>query len=255
MGAIRNLSRTLVLCGAVLLLAASAQATPLGLEVGDVITQFEWDSLQSEPGDGADWDLSAGIFHSDGRVTSVQLQAAPFTRTQSNVDMRFDLGLQSHNLFFTNPPTNTLVFANAIMPGSVTPHFVMQENGVNILWGNFTAGLLLEGNFDITDESPQPLLARGRITLTGGDANLREALGGAVNVAGTLLLSASVFGFNAPLANLAADGNIFNSDFTVSLSGTLIPISASAFVPEPTTALLLGAGLLGLLAIGRRRTR
>jgi hypothetical protein len=81
-----------------------------------------------------------------------------------------------------------------------------------------------------------------------------DALGG-VGGQANLLLTASFSGFNPSLAALAFDGNIFNSNFNVSLSGTLIPISPSPFVPEPTTALLLAGGLLGLLAMGRRRRR
>ena len=73
-----------------------------------------------------------------------------------------------------------------------------------------------------------------------------------------LSLVATVGAFNPNLIlgplNLAGDGNIVNSNFFVELSGTLTPNSSSAFVPEPTTALLLSAGLLGLLAMGRRRT-
>jgi hypothetical protein len=70
-----------------------------------------------------------------------------------------------------------------------------------------------------------------------------------------LLIDGTIFDFNMPLDNLAKDGNVFNTSFTVSLSGTLIPLNPSPFVPEPSTALLLGAGLLGLLAMGRRRIR
>ena len=91
-----------------------------------------------------------------------------------------------------------------------------------------------------------------KINITGGDLNLVNALGGLGGEA-ELLLTGSIFGFSPKLNALANDLNIFNSSFTVSLSGTLIPITPAPFTPEPGTALLLGAGLVGLLAMGRRR--
>lgn len=254
MGAIRNLSRTLALCSAVLLLAASAQAIPLGLQVGDKIQQLEWDSDHSVSGDGGVWDLSQSLFHADGRVNSVQLSEGPSapTITPGNVDMRFDLTLNQQYVDLSGSPW---IFANSTLPGAgLMPDFAVKESGVNILWGNFSAPVYLEGNLNVNDDNPQPLLGVGKITILGGDATLVTALGGTGGQA-NLLLTASFFGFDPPLAGLASDGNIFNSDFNVSLSGTLIPINPSPFVPEPTTALLLGAGLLSLLAMGRRRNR
>jgi hypothetical protein len=244
----------LVLCAALVFLAASAQATPLGLQVGDKIQQFEWDALQSVPGDGGAWDVSSGIFHADGRINSVQLLEGPSapTITPSGVTMRFDLGLLSQSVDLSNYP---IAFANATLPGAFVniPSFEIFEGNVSILSGQFSIPLFLQGEFNVLDSTPQPLSAVGRVTVTGGDPNLVAAIGpgGAAN----LLLDGTIFGFDPPLSSLAGDLNIFNSSFTVSLSGTLIPILPSPFVPEPTTALLLGAGLLGLLAMGRWRHR
>jgi hypothetical protein len=98
------------------------------------------------------------------------------------------------------------------------------------------------------------MLAVGDITITGGHPDLVAALGGAGGTA-FLNLVATATSFAPNLLVLGADNNIVNSNFFVELSGTLTPTTASAFVPEPTTALVLGTGLLGLLAFGRRRSR
>ena len=65
----------------------------------------------------------------------------------------------------------------------------------------------------------------------------------------------SVPAFAPDVGTLLADNEIFNSDFAVSLSGTLVPLTAAPFVPEPSTALLLGGGLIALIGVSRRARR
>lgn len=234
--------------------AAPAQATPLGLSVGDEVTSIEFDALRTVPGDGGTFDVSLGAiggFFADGRINSVDI-VGPATIAQSNVDLRFDLDLVSQNI--AGGPT--IFSSNAFFSGAaaVSPDFTITENNVVILTGNFTSLLRIEGNINIALNTPAPLSGVAKVTLTGGDSDLLNALGGAGGQA-NLLLTAGFFDFNASLASLASDGNVFNSNFMVSLTGSLQPLNPSPFVPEPATAVLLGGGLVGLLAFSRRVRR
>lgn len=78
--------------------------------------------------------------------------------------------------------------------------------------------------------------------------NALGGIGGMANV----VLGATIGDFTPGLPALAADGNIWNSNFTLSLTGTLVPLAPAPFVPEPSTALLTGAGLLALVGVARR---
>jgi hypothetical protein len=235
--------------------AAPAGAGPLGLNNGDTITSVEWDALMSTPGQGGAYDNPTGLFHTDGRVTAVNIQG-PTTVLQSNVDFEFDLAFVSESLNFVNfPPT---VFSNIVLGSAgnavAGPDVIVRENGNTILFGDFTSLVVAAGDIDVLNGSSQ-IVAVGRITITGGDANLVNALGGAGVGQANILLTASIFGFSPDVTTLLADQVLFNSNFAVSLSGTLIPLSSAPFVPEPSTALLLGGGLIALIGVTRRARR
>jgi hypothetical protein len=250
--------RRVALVGAVAVLigfGTTVQAAPFGLQIGDEIVQIEWDALQSVPGDGASWDVSEDHFHADGRITAVNLSApspsAP-ALNPVNSDLVFDLSLDTHGLFI-NFATGQ-AFANSLLPGFfvVLPSFEVFDNGISVLEGQFTGGgVFIEGNIDLTTNAAQILTGTGAINVTGGDANLVAALGG-MGAGAEIILSFSTFNFSPPLQNLVLSGNIWDQDFQVSLSGTVSPFTSSPFVPEPSTALLLGGGLLGLLGVSRR---
>lgn len=238
-----------------LLFAGAASAAPLGLTVGDVITSVEWDALMSNPPQGGFYDNSTGLFHSDGRVTSVDIQG-PTTIGQSGVEFEFDLDFLSEFLDFSGAPVVLTNIALQTPGGSVSgPDVTIRENGNTILFGNFSSLVTASGQMNLASNNSE-IVAIGRITITGGDAMLVNALGGAGIGQADILLAASVFDFSPSILTLVGgDGEIFNSNFGVSLSGTLTPLNSAPFVPEPSTALLLGGGLVGLVAVTRRARR
>ena len=235
--------------------AEPASAAPLGLVLGDQISSIEWDALTTNPGQGGFYNDTTNLFSGDGQITAVNIQG-PTTLVQNNVSLNFDLDFISETLDFSSFPP--IVHQNITLgtPGNsiAGPDVIIRENGNTILFGNFTSLVVADGDIDTTSGSSQ-IIANGRITITGGDADLVNALGGVGLGQADILLTASVFGFSPSAATLLADGEIFNSDFAVSLSGTLTPLTAAPFVPEPSTALLLGGGLIALIGVSRRARR
>lgn len=232
-------------------IAAPAHGYPLGLSVGDTIQTIEWDALKTD-GNGGEFDVASNIFTTTGQFTSVLLTTGPPAIPQSNVDFDFDLNfitemVQPLAVPFINV-SSTLRSPGAMLVG---PDVVVIENGNIVLEGQFVGNLTIGGIIDITEEAAV-LQAVGVITITGGDPNLVAALGGSGVGEANVFLTAFLDSFNPSLPTLIADNQVWNSDFNVSLSGTVVPLNASAFVPEPSTALLLGAGLIGLLGTSRR---
>ncbi len=228
------------------LIASPGYANPLGLSVGDEITSIEWDALEGNS-EGGFYNVSTNLLDIDGTVNSVTI-AGPSTLVQSNVSFAASLNFISESVNVNLP----FIGMDSIYrsPG-FNPDVVMQENGVNILLGSFTSDVLVSGTVNIL-ANVAVFTGIGRITVDGGDPDLVEALGGAGTGQANILLTMSVFDFVPGAQNLVLDNVLHNSNYMVSISGTLIPLSSSPFVPEPSTALLLGGGLVGLLAVSRR---
>ena len=141
------------------------------------------------------FDAGTGLFTGLGQITTV-LTETPSAINQSGVDLTFNLDLVSES---NNYLGGTIFAVNAIFTsaGGGGPDFLMQEGGLNILFGNFSSDLKLQKNIDVTD-AQQTFATSATILIAGGDADLVAALGGAG--AGVLLQTFVVFDFTPSLA-------------------------------------------------------
>lgn len=243
-------SRTwLLLTALVVLLPCGAQATPLGLQNGDVVTVLEWDADRlGVPGDGGDFTstgTNVGDTVIDGRITSVEL-SGPVTNPLSGVDFVLSATLTSVTVI---PLGGTNVLVNLLFMGVAGDDIVVTEGGNTILTAELDAsGFTVGGVFDTAAPatlSPPAIANAVDIAISGGDPALVAALGGT----GTLVLDGTLFDFAPSIGTILANSAI-DEDFVYSGSGTISPTNPSAFVPEPAAALLVALGLTGL---ARRR--
>lgn len=239
-----------------LLVAGPATATPLSLQAGDVVSVVEWgaqkDDLDGDPG---------GTFTTDpdsldvlGDIESVTVQNS-LTRTVTGTNFTFSATLSS---FSTTDLGGNQLLVLADFTGVTGHDIVVTDSTGTILTAEFASALQFGGVIDTTnpqtvDTSTQQVNATD-IEITGGDPLLTAALGEDPSGAdGILELTGTIDGFDPSLSTLLADDVLFNETFTFSGGGQITPVQPSAFVPEPTTVVLVGSGLLGLAVAGRRR--
>ncbi len=242
---LRRFSRLggLLFCCA-LLSPVAGHASPLGLTAGDVVDLIEIDALRAN-GDGVAYTAGTTTAVADGQATSVVRSVGGGPLLQTGVDFAFDVSLVSQSV---TPIAGNLVLIDVTFGNASPTAFSMTEVGLGtVLTASFATPFSLSGFVNILSPTLS-LTGSANLAITGGNSLLVSALGGAAE----LDLDAAAFNFLPPLATIAADGNIFNDDSTFALSGVLRPTAPSPFVPEPSTALLMASGLLGLLGAGRR---
>lgn len=250
--ALRGVGIALLVIG----LSTTATATPLGLQPGDEVQSIEWDASQSIPGDGATFDPAVGPngqIHADGRITAVTIQG-PTTNPVVDTDLRFDMGFISDQVFPGSGPNEIGFLAFFGSAVNVTSDVAITDNSGVILTGDFAGTVTIGGVVNkLAGTINAPTLAVvGNINITGGNPNLVAALGG-ISAMAELQLSGDLSDFMPGLNVTVADNTAFNDFFTFTADGIIRPLDPSPFVPEPSTALLFGFGMLGMLAVSRRR--
>lgn len=163
-----------------------------------------------------------------------------FDPASTNINRARFVGTGGGELFILDPTDNTTVLLSFDLSFIDVSQTAIAFPGVD------PDGLILLGNADPASFNT----ARGSaLTVSGGTLN--AVVGGIGTPAVLSILMATI---DPPLLSSADRKGYFNDNF---LSGVGSPPVATTvwdltIIPEPTTALLLGAGLLGLLAFARR---
>jgi len=257
MGAMKNLSRTLVWCAAGLLLAGSAQATPLGLQNGDIVDSIEWDSLldgsDGPGGDGGSFTSTGddtGDSTMDGRITSVTIRGNPVANTLSDTNFMLKASMSGLTII---PLGGTFIAVSVDFDGVAGDDITLSDGTGTILTAELDSGFTIGGVYDTEAMTNVATANAVNISVSGGDPTLVAALGD-IGGGATLNFDGTLFDFLPTLEDILYD-QIINESYVFSGSGNIQPTAPVPFVPEPGTLVLMGLGLLGLSLTGSRSRR
>ncbi|MDP3938973.1 MAG: PEP-CTERM sorting domain-containing protein [Deltaproteobacteria bacterium] len=252
-------------------------ASYYGLQTGDVVQSLTYDSSLT----GVSYNSTTGVLTATGFATSL-LVAVPTTKILTEINggmFVFDMDFVSESI---TPLGGTLYNYSATFAGvagttdirlyapncpgagcgagigTADPEsdgYDAEQDGRLMLSGDFGATPITLSSTIDTSLSAQTFSLTGLFTTTGGDAQFIQAYGPSGSLS---FVSGGIDNF-APslvpgLLNPPGDTQVFDSSFTAHVTGSVIPLGASAFqpIPEPSSMALLGLGL-GWLA--RRRLR
>ena len=281
--AARSSSLAVLLLCAGLLVASPAQATFLGLENGDVVDTIGF-TIGSGGGTFVDSTDAVDISgQGDDITTTAGSPGGPEVLTQLSggaIDVNLDLGAESlkflgGTFFQYEAELVGRLLETDVQLNSPTGGPDPEQDGRVLVTGEFLSdNVTVTIIFDATFAFAPTFTFGGIFNVTGGDATFLQAFGQVGDLADIIgASSSSIPALNVLLADgwlfsfrdtnltvcagqaantFCADGNVTGlQDFNFSGTGELIPQNPSAF-PEPGVFALLGTGLLGLLAIGRR---
>lgn len=276
---------TLLASMAGLVLAPAAQADFLGLQTGDVIDTMGY----TIPAGGGVFDDAADSLVITAQADDITT-TNPSVLTEINGGaINVDLTLAGETLTFIGTAGPAFVYSyTATFAGGAGPDITLnaptvgglpEQDGRLLVEGELVSSVSVSFTFDTLGIfGPPSTTLGGTFSVTDGDATFLQAFGMMGSLADIIGITTTT---SPGIGSLVSDGFLF-SDRSSDLTGTgcggqvigtecvaavsgqtashtfggngeVVPQNPAPFVPEPTTFSLMGLGLVGLIAAGRRR--